>query len=353
MCLWLPPTLFVLEAIVLVTDEQRDAFWKAVEIEGSWEEGADAALTAVDERTDVIVPPQARLMKAVLETGNYGRVHQAALWELRLHGVIGSNFFDDLRFVENVVLPLLAMKQHDYGHDNINLSGIEGVNVRIIDKWSRYENLMARTERARNADCADHPSVSALNESITDTLVDIIGYCIIATMLQQGTFDRPLAADMAAANDGADTPEGEDVAVRFDPSQNKIVGLAQAEVDAWFDKFMVECGFDPKEPDRSWAADSDDVVEQLYKPAHVGVEPNTGAAQWLFDSVWREEREIEDRLEAERLAKRHAAAREHQFDALQRCEDVLGGLWDRHYEGELFLDQPEMLGVDIFASLAE
>ncbi len=77
---------------------------------------------------------------------------------------------------------LLASKQHDYGNDNILKFGQQGILVRLWDKIARYNNL-----RNRGGD--------AVNESITDTLIDIIGYVVLLYMVQDGTFTSPLKAD--------------------------------------------------------------------------------------------------------------------------------------------------------------
>lgn len=77
------------------------------------------------------------------------------------------------------IADILASKQHDYGHDNINAFGIVGVAVRISDKIARYKNLVAN-------------KADAINESLVDTLVDMVGYGVISRMLEDGTFDLPL-----------------------------------------------------------------------------------------------------------------------------------------------------------------
>lgn len=78
---------------------------------------------------------------------------------------------------------LLASKQHDYGHENINKFGEEGLRVRLWDKISRYENLCKR-------------GVGPANESLADTLRDMIGYVVLWGMVRDGTFARPLSGDM-------------------------------------------------------------------------------------------------------------------------------------------------------------
>lgn len=77
---------------------------------------------------------------------------------------------------------LLASKQHDYGHGNIVKFGPHGVRVRLWDKIARYNNLIARGGTAEN-------------EPIQDTLIDMVGYCVIYGMVKAGTFSFPLAAD--------------------------------------------------------------------------------------------------------------------------------------------------------------
>lgn len=77
---------------------------------------------------------------------------------------------------------LLASKQHDYGHGNITKFGPHGVRVRLWDKIARYNNLIARGGTAEN-------------EPIQDTLIDMVGYCVIYGMVKAGTFSFPLAAD--------------------------------------------------------------------------------------------------------------------------------------------------------------
>ena len=79
---------------------------------------------------------------------------------------------------------LLASKQHDYGHENIERFGKLGVRVRLWDKLARLANLEKRG-----------PS-KAKNESVADTLRDIVGYCAIYGMVQNGTFSHPLSTEM-------------------------------------------------------------------------------------------------------------------------------------------------------------
>ena len=77
------------------------------------------------------------------------------------------------------VLPLLRSKMEDYGYDNIDRFGLDGLLVRLHDKIARLENLWERGAEANN-------------ESLTDTHIDIIGYCIIGCMVVRDLWRLPL-----------------------------------------------------------------------------------------------------------------------------------------------------------------
>jgi predicted DNA-binding protein (UPF0251 family) len=79
---------------------------------------------------------------------------------------------------------LLASKQHDYGHGNITAFGLKGVLVRLSDKVERLINLKSKKSKAQN-------------ESLLDTLRDIVGYCVIALMINDETFNLELGENYA------------------------------------------------------------------------------------------------------------------------------------------------------------
>ena len=79
---------------------------------------------------------------------------------------------------------LLARKQHDYGHKNITKFGMQGVLVRLSDKIERLINLKTHKSEAKN-------------ESLLDTLRDIVGYCVVALMLNDETFTLELGENYA------------------------------------------------------------------------------------------------------------------------------------------------------------
>jgi len=86
-----------------------------------------------------------------------------------------------LRYMElwdrDSLLELLARKQADYGHDNIERLGRIGIAVRMCDKIARLLNLSKKD------------GVTAVkDETLLDTLHDLVGYVVIASMLERGTF---------------------------------------------------------------------------------------------------------------------------------------------------------------------
>lgn len=74
---------------------------------------------------------------------------------------------------------LLVGKQRDYGRGNIEAFGLAGVSVRLNDKVERIKNLTGRLENVSN-------------EPLVDSWTDVLGYCVIATMLHNDTFKLEL-----------------------------------------------------------------------------------------------------------------------------------------------------------------
>jgi hypothetical protein len=79
----------------------------------------------------------------------------------------------------DIVQEVLVRKQRDYGHENIRRFGRQGLMIRIHDKVARLENLLANGETPNN-------------ESIEDTLLDIVGYSAIGIMWEKNKFLLPL-----------------------------------------------------------------------------------------------------------------------------------------------------------------
>lgn len=86
--------------------------------------------------------------------------------------------YADLAYVE-----FYAGKQRDYGPENINRFGFKGIEIRMWDKVARLENLNSKHREPKF-------------ESVVDTYDDMLGYCLIALMLMDGTFMLPLESEL-------------------------------------------------------------------------------------------------------------------------------------------------------------
>lgn len=124
-----------------------------------------------DKSTEIV------MLRDKMESSNIRREHWHAL------GSKAVAYAQDLGVINGAtpeleagaMASLLCRKQHDYGHENIARFGFNGLLVRVHDKVARLENLI-------NSD------KSPENESIKDNLLDVIGYCCIGMMLEEGTF---------------------------------------------------------------------------------------------------------------------------------------------------------------------
>lgn len=74
---------------------------------------------------------------------------------------------------------LLIKKQKDYGPNNILEFGHIGIIIRMFDKIARLTNLISKYGKLSKS--ANKNSVP--NETLIDTLMDIIGYAVIGLMI--------------------------------------------------------------------------------------------------------------------------------------------------------------------------
>lgn len=94
----------------------------------------------------------------------------------------GSDSDMHLYSYKNQIKTTLVKKQRDYGSKNIEKFGINGIVIRIHDKIARLENLLNKNSFAEN-------------EPLQDTLLDIVGYSIIAVMWNNNYFMAPMVGE--------------------------------------------------------------------------------------------------------------------------------------------------------------
>lgn len=124
------------------------------------------------------------------------RVHQA-FFLLASHCAISlfkylSEHPDYSGFVNTILNPSMIAstvirKQNDYGPENIAKFGMWGLIVRLHDKIARFENLMSKKRQGVNA---------VSDETVYDTLLDIVGYSTVALLWINGDFLLPLQKDL-------------------------------------------------------------------------------------------------------------------------------------------------------------
>lgn len=109
-----------------------------------------------------------RLFKELLEDPEYSRLINTSL-------------------NPSLITTTVIRKQNDYGPENISKFGMWGLIVRLHDKIARFENLMSSKRKATNA---------VSDETVYDTLLDIVGYSTVALLWTNGWFLLPLKKDI-------------------------------------------------------------------------------------------------------------------------------------------------------------
>lgn len=102
-----------------------------------------------------------------------------SIWEYLSHRAIEALYSINHPVDSDFILNVLISKQKDYGPNNIARFGTAGILIRMHDKIARLLNLLKRSDNNFNT----ATMINAVqDESIADTLVDIIGYSVIAIM---------------------------------------------------------------------------------------------------------------------------------------------------------------------------
>lgn len=88
---------------------------------------------------------------------------------------------------------LCRRKNLDYGPGNISQAGLLGIVVRMGDKYQRLLNLTSKSRLT----LTDSPAEAngkmydiAANESVEDSLLDLMNYCAIALLWLQGHWGK-------------------------------------------------------------------------------------------------------------------------------------------------------------------
>jgi hypothetical protein len=87
----------------------------------------------------------------------------------------------------SLVTTTVIKKQHDYGPENIAKFGMWGIIVRLHDKIARLDNLLSTKRSGFN---------SVADETVYDTLLDIVGYSTVALLWINNWFFFPMKKDV-------------------------------------------------------------------------------------------------------------------------------------------------------------
>ena len=161
---------------------------KKVRVVNNWEQSASQWVMHIASFATEIKEAEVEKLRRLVTSGRICLFEQDELPVSLLWTEIAIQAVQDLRmrnqWDSGEMCTLLVSKQHDYGHGNITAFGMKGVLVRLSDKVERLINLKSKKSKAQN-------------ESVIDTLRDIVGYCVIALMLNDETFNLDLGDNYA------------------------------------------------------------------------------------------------------------------------------------------------------------
>lgn len=115
-------------------------------------------------------------------------IYLIAICGIRLHYDLQNNesYSNDVNTLmkPETVATIVARKQKDYGPSNVSKFGIYGLIVRTHDKIGRLKNLLSSSRKTYVQD-----------ETIFDTLVDLVGYSVISMLWINNWFTIPMSND--------------------------------------------------------------------------------------------------------------------------------------------------------------
>ena len=122
-------------------------------------------------------------------------------------------------------LALLIEKNAAYGAQNIELTGMPGIAVRVLDKAMRLKSLIL-----------DDQGETPNTEGIEDTLRDLGNYALIGLLIQAGVWgpltDDPEGTDVAEVSPGMALSSVLTVWIARQPSNHPHLEYAEGALDA-------------------------------------------------------------------------------------------------------------------------
>lgn len=140
-----------------------------------WEDAAHWALTTIHQLQTKTDPPP---LEEMIE--HRRRLFPAAPdleWWADMCAAVQQRC--DPPITDDDLLALLNLKQSWYGPQNIMAFGAAGITVRLSDKLARLKNL-------------ESLGLNPDEETVADTLIDMLGYGVLGVMVQYGLMELPL-----------------------------------------------------------------------------------------------------------------------------------------------------------------
>ena len=107
-----------------------------------------------------------------------------------------KTFEETFKEIYDEAYGLLCQKQARYGDSNIEQLGLHGVISRIgNDKIARAKKFL--NGKIVNGQVLLDPIPEDQDESLTDTLLDIANYALIAVALNRGLWGAPMESDLS------------------------------------------------------------------------------------------------------------------------------------------------------------
>lgn len=117
------------------------------------------------------------------------RAHQSifmiiAYSAIKLHQKMSTSESSPL--IPDSIAEVVASKQRDYGPNNVAKFGLWGLIVRVHDKIARIDNLLSKRGGVNGVK----------DETVFDTMLDIIGYSVVTLMWINNWFFLPMEKDL-------------------------------------------------------------------------------------------------------------------------------------------------------------
>jgi len=167
--------------------EMHPLIRRRVEVADTWEQSAMQWVNHLARIADASEQMRIETIEALVDKAWKRTQTDNEAWNTTLWTAVGCAAVREMRLREcwdaGRMVSTLVGKQCAYGHGNINKFGTKGILVRLSDKVQRYKNLTGKNTEGPQW------------EPLEDTLMDMVGYAVVALMYDDGTFQLEVSKD--------------------------------------------------------------------------------------------------------------------------------------------------------------